>query len=382
MYLFQQMHLSSKPTIMKKEFYFHIPQPCHEDWDKMTPYAKGRFCESCTKQVVDFSLMTDHEVLNYFLKNTGKVCGRFANDQLQRPFVEAKQPKKKTWWIAMMMPLLLLVNKINAQKKNNLMTKGKVAVKPLNSNPLILGNVLPKITPVEIAKPKTECAKTVGDTILISSEEQKRIKGTVMNEKGEPIPFATIYAKELVASVAADSAGYFELLTKSIIDSTTIGASAIGYESNEIKIAKPDTDIIIILKQKDISLPAIIVKTNQYSTGKIRLGGAICIVRKVRHKDLFDTAIRKIVKNDFFKTYPNPAPKGSTVYIEIKKADEYSIQLLDVNSKPILVQTFTTVSDKAVTSINIPASLASGTYYIRVINEKMKKQYADKIIVQ
>lgn len=39
---------------MNKEFYFHIPQPCHEHWDKMTPSAKGRFCESCSKQVVDF----------------------------------------------------------------------------------------------------------------------------------------------------------------------------------------------------------------------------------------------------------------------------------------------------------------------------------------
>jgi hypothetical protein len=72
---------------MKQEFYFHIPQPCHEDWDnKMTPAAKGRFCESCSKHVIDFSLMSDNEVLNYFKKNSGKVCGPFAND-LQQEFI-------------------------------------------------------------------------------------------------------------------------------------------------------------------------------------------------------------------------------------------------------------------------------------------------------
>lgn len=73
---------------------------------------------------------------------------------------------------------------------------------------------------------------------------------------------------------------------------------------------------------------------------------------------------------------------GSTVYIEIKKAGEYSAQLLDVNSKPILGQDFIAASNKAVASINIPASLSSGIYYIRVIDEKKKKQYVDRILVQ
>src|SRR5947208_42801 len=111
------MHLLYKSTAMKQEFYFHIPQPCHEDWDKMTSAAKGRFCESCSKQVVDFSLMTDNEVLNYFKKSTGKVCGRFANDQLQRSFIPVKEQKKKTWWVAMMMPFMLFA-KQDSKNKN------------------------------------------------------------------------------------------------------------------------------------------------------------------------------------------------------------------------------------------------------------------------
>src|SRR4051794_13759597 len=102
---------------MKQEFYFHIPQPCHEDWDKMTTAAKGRFCESCSKNVVDFSLMTDNEVLNYFKNNSGKVCGRFANDQLQRPFIPPGEQKKKTWWVAMMMPFMLF-SKQDSKSKN------------------------------------------------------------------------------------------------------------------------------------------------------------------------------------------------------------------------------------------------------------------------
>lgn len=62
-----------------------IPEPCHEDWQNMNPTEQGRFCNACSKQVVDFSTMSDREVLNYFatIKNE-KVCGRAYPDQLER----------------------------------------------------------------------------------------------------------------------------------------------------------------------------------------------------------------------------------------------------------------------------------------------------------
>lgn len=63
-----------------------IPQPCHEKWDEMLPEAKGRFCSSCEKIVVDFSSMSDDEVKNYLLLNTHqKTCGRFLSSQVNRP---------------------------------------------------------------------------------------------------------------------------------------------------------------------------------------------------------------------------------------------------------------------------------------------------------
>ena len=36
---------------------YHIPEPCHEDWDAMTPEEKGRFCKVCEKSVVDLTAM-------------------------------------------------------------------------------------------------------------------------------------------------------------------------------------------------------------------------------------------------------------------------------------------------------------------------------------
>ena len=34
---------------------FHIPNPCSEDWSKMTPTEKGAFCDKCQKEVRDYT---------------------------------------------------------------------------------------------------------------------------------------------------------------------------------------------------------------------------------------------------------------------------------------------------------------------------------------
>ncbi|WP_281235457.1 energy transducer TonB [Flavobacterium gelatinilyticum] len=60
-----------------------IPEPCHENWDKMTPSENGRFCMSCSKTVIDFTAMLPEEIQHYFIQNQNeKICGRFKNSQL------------------------------------------------------------------------------------------------------------------------------------------------------------------------------------------------------------------------------------------------------------------------------------------------------------
>jgi hypothetical protein len=62
---------------------FHIPEPCHESWQQMYPEQNGRFCDSCCKVVVDFTGMSNDEILNYLSQRKGeRVCGRVKNEQL------------------------------------------------------------------------------------------------------------------------------------------------------------------------------------------------------------------------------------------------------------------------------------------------------------
>ncbi len=62
-----------------------ITKPCTKNWDTMQPTEVGRHCNSCKKDVVDFSVLSDDEVKNYLIKNIGKeTCGRFYNHQIDR----------------------------------------------------------------------------------------------------------------------------------------------------------------------------------------------------------------------------------------------------------------------------------------------------------
>lgn len=65
---------------------FTIPEPCHADWNEMTPDEKGRHCLFCQKTVVDFSTMSTDEIIDWFQhsKNRKNNCGRFSKEQLNK----------------------------------------------------------------------------------------------------------------------------------------------------------------------------------------------------------------------------------------------------------------------------------------------------------
>ncbi len=61
-----------------------IAEPCHENWNQMSPTEKGAFCGKCQIDVVDFSNKTALEVKQILHANIGKhLCGRFKKVQLE-----------------------------------------------------------------------------------------------------------------------------------------------------------------------------------------------------------------------------------------------------------------------------------------------------------
>tara|TARA_R110002049_G_scaffold65035_1_gene170911 strand:+ start:30583 stop:31479 length:897 start_codon:yes stop_codon:yes gene_type:complete len=68
---------------MKNYYAISIPKPCHENWNEMTPKEKGRFCDSCSKTVIDFTKMNTYEIQDFINENkNNRICGHFKQTQL------------------------------------------------------------------------------------------------------------------------------------------------------------------------------------------------------------------------------------------------------------------------------------------------------------
>jgi len=333
---------------MPRQTRLYIPSPCHEDWNKMTAAEHGRFCTSCCKQVVDFTLMTDQQILNYLSARSGKLCGRFDSEQLQRPLVETKMAKKKSWWMALTMPLLLLFERSEAQGSVAVIT-GDTTLSTIEKEPQIMGK------------------------LTYPSEREITIKGTVVDEKNEPIPFATISEKGALIPIAADTDGNFVLRTNSNRRSFTILVSAVGFESAERKIdVSQDTVATITVQMRPSLSGELIVVT----------AGAISSYEPVMFIDTIKTAVKKIVGISNFKIYPNPAFKGRLVHIETANAGKYQLQLLDNQSRLTKIEELNAESENYQASFTVPTAIAAGVYYLRLIDEEKKKQYTEKLIIQ
>jgi len=327
----------------------------------MTPENKGRFCASCAKSVVDFSLMTDNEVLAHLSKNTGNLCGRFDAEQLQRPLLETQLQPKRNWkyWLASLSALFLLGNRLTAQVVNNHMIDSISVKVPEVHNNLIVGKV-------------------------IDSIRNPSLEGTVTDTVGNPLIGASIKIKGLQLSTTSHSLGNFFFFHRIPTDTFILSISYVGYETQEVVINKknyqPQT---FRLKQTTCKLQDVVVIG--YGTQQRRdiTGGVTSIVqpKKVTFLDNISTFIDKILDILPFKIYPNPVNKNSSFHLSIADAGEYEVQLLDNKSRLHYIQKHTTISPKEIIDITVPPNAASGLYYIRLVNTATKKQWVDKMVV-
>jgi len=95
-------HNSFTNLPMTNSFRLSVSKPCNENWDSMVPDEVGRYCLTCNKSVIDFSLMTDKEIELFFIQNNSKdVCGRFKRNQIERITIQLPgnilKRKMPTW---------------------------------------------------------------------------------------------------------------------------------------------------------------------------------------------------------------------------------------------------------------------------------------------
>ncbi|UKT64639.1 hypothetical protein [Pedobacter mucosus] len=72
--------------------------PCTQNWDEMEQKDGNKFCFSCCKSVIDFTGLTDAEVIKTIVNSPAEVCGRITQSQInQLNYYLVVTPANRNW---------------------------------------------------------------------------------------------------------------------------------------------------------------------------------------------------------------------------------------------------------------------------------------------
>jgi len=379
---------------MAERLHLSIPEPCHENWNQMTPNEQGRHCLSCQKTVVDFTLMSDQEVLKYILTASSSVCGRFNDDQVNRTFREQKLKPSFTWkyvWQIMVTGFLLLGQSVTAQSRN---VKGKVAIEEVqkpDTRQVVDRRTVDTVSPL---LKKDEVVIVVGAirTAPVKKEKLNPIvsrHGVVLDDSTWlPIANASIQIKGSETGLSADEQGNFRIAVNRKDKKIVLMVSAVGYAAREIIVPVNGVDRLELLLQRETEeLPAVEVMAGN-RMGKVSICGArvggLTVTREVNRLE----KVKRNVNDWLFGTkevtvYPNPVVPGSIVNIniQIKKTGDHKLELMDAGGRVVYVQALQVTAEKQVVSITTASTWARGVYWLRMTGNG-KKTYQTKVVLQ
>lgn len=115
---------------MQKSIQISIPEPCNVPWNSMTFIdERERHCSSCDRVIVDFSKMTDAELVNYF-RRENKICGRFASHQIGRNLLQENDSRAKISWktVFLFSSLALVIPGLSQNSKSQNQTKQETGI--------------------------------------------------------------------------------------------------------------------------------------------------------------------------------------------------------------------------------------------------------------
>jgi len=358
---------------MAKSLLLNIPEPCHENWQNMTPQEQGRFCGSCQKVVVDFSVMTDKEVLEYFSKTSQQVCGRFANDQLNKELIPAPTRRRITWiYVWNVLLASVLVTKSYAQGK-------------------------PQVKKPPVIKTTYKGNLTMGEWIVnpVAAVIPVKMKGVVLDaQTNQPVPGASISIKGTLNGTSADAAGNFQLSVEKK-NTLEVEFSAIGYEKQTLLLFKTANweHLQVLLKPAAEALQEVTVIGYGTTQGKVVTTGSVMISGDTTSCVKL-TTLEKIKRNinDWtpdawkkdVKIYPNPVMRGNSIQIKLNlpQEGEYRLELLSTAGQIMQVQPLFMQTKEQQIDLYTQTKWSAGIYYVRISSPKSKKVFEAKVMLQ
>lgn len=317
---------------MPRKIQLSIPEPCHEDWNAMTPAGNRRFCSSCSKEVIDFSGMSDAQLIRFFKEPRGSVCGRFQQEQLANELVI---PPKRVPWLRYFFTISLPAFLFSC--KSNRLT-GEMAI-------------------------KTELVKATTGLLVMETE-----RNDPSLAKSEPL----ISARDTTSSLA----------NVPLPKTRTITVKQNNTQALSLACPPEIMGDTILTK----TLEEIVVQPYPPTVTDLLMAGGISY--KVIQTTFLDT-IKATVKRlsdslaSSIRLYPNPLLSGQAAKIDWNgsKPGTYQMQLVNMSGQVVYTGKVTVNSKSDLLTIHLPPH-KPGAYVLSFQNTKAFLTYSHKLIIR
>ena len=298
---------------MNKYTQIHVAEPCGEDWGNMHASGDGRYCSACSKTVVDFTAMSDREILSWLSGKDRSVCGRFMGDQLDRNLAAGEEGKKRKWAVwNLLLAGLLLGSRAPAQTR---------APRPETSQ--------------HVPEKPDEQVVVAGGISIVASDS---LSGKVLDSgSGEPIPFATISMGK--NNFLADLQGRFSIPAAGVHQGMKVTVTSVGYQRVDLVVDKgwlSGKQRVIKLSPSVTGLMDVTVRAYPMVMGKMSLRCTTTVRRLVTDS----LAFLGIPKKQF-AVYPNPVRRGAAATLSISggRPGEWMVQLISGSGALVMLWT-------------------------------------------
>lgn len=191
-------------------------------------------------------------------------------------------------------------------------------------------------------------------------QNQKRITGTVKDEKGEPIPFVHVVIKGSTSGTATNDQGQFEL---SVSNDVTLIFSLMGFKDYEINTAGRNVINVILIEDNQILDEVVVTGYNLIERQHLASSIETMDVSKLKSRPIFK------LQEGFSGTIP-----GATILqgSSLPGATHGTIQIRGVSSlqgaSPLVIvdgmeQSLTDIDPNQIKSINVLKDAASASMY-------------------
>lgn len=186
---------------------------CSQQWEAMEPVSGGRYCQGCQKEVIDFTQLSNQEILDYFeQKSKVKTCGHFSEEQLKQLNKSLKQP-----------PRTPLHQSLSTLALGTLLTASSCQT----SKGISHANCKNHKSHYEIVDKFIDKKDTTSAEII----------GTIISEDNEPLSDVFIQIGETNIGAVSDLDGEFKLVvTTDLMQAKVLTTNYVGFERLKINL--------------------------------------------------------------------------------------------------------------------------------------------------